>query len=375
VAAAVAAAARALHGSHAHDDDHSLHRAAAVASTAGERKLHGFRPFGDDEPGNAWALGSKVFHQELGQLILVLRDSPLSGLADLLHGAFPDADLSTPRVPPPFVDALTLDADRVVEREEARGVPESSPAVKAIFFVLCWSLDRLYEGRPIQKFWVLETVARLPYFSYTTVLHLYESLGWWRTPQIRDIHNAEENNELHHLLIMESLGGNCAWFDRFAAQHAAIVYYWLVVALFLFDPALAYNFSLLVEEHAYVTYAEFVEENKDVLRRIPPPPIALEYYLAGDLYYFDKFHTGREGELPSRRPPCDNLLDVFSNIRDDEFEHIRTMKACQDWWGKRGPSPLPEPERSALGKREDWLDWSARVNSAEFSEKFKPDSK
>eukprot|EP00971_Amphidinium_carterae_P331399 6464922-Amphidinium_carterae.1 len=92
---------------------------------------------------------------------------------------------------------------------------------------------RLYEGRPIQKFWVLETVARLPYFSYITVLHLYESLGWWRTPQLRAVHNAEdpyntssnhdhssvpfsradlqEDNELHHLLIMEALGGGCQW--------------------------------------------------------------------------------------------------------------------------------------------------------------------
>ena len=26
----------------------------------------------------------------------------------------------------------------------------------------------------------LETVARMPYFSYISMLHLYESLGWWR---------------------------------------------------------------------------------------------------------------------------------------------------------------------------------------------------
>ena len=41
-------------------------------------------------------------------------------------------------------------------------------------------LDRLYAGRPIQRFWFLETVARMPYFSYISMLHLYESLGWWR---------------------------------------------------------------------------------------------------------------------------------------------------------------------------------------------------
>lgn len=35
------------------------------------------------------------------------------------------------------------------------------------------------------------------------MLHLYESFGWWRGVELRKIHNAEEYNELHHLLIME----------------------------------------------------------------------------------------------------------------------------------------------------------------------------
>ena len=30
-----------------------------------------------------------------------------------------------------------------------------------------------------------------------------------------------------------------------------------------------------------------------------------------------------------RRPQCDDLFDVFSNIRDDESEHVKTMSACQ----------------------------------------------
>lgn len=35
-----------------------------------------------------------------------------------------------------------------------------------------WSVER--------RFWVLEVVARMPYFAYISMLHLYESLGWWR---------------------------------------------------------------------------------------------------------------------------------------------------------------------------------------------------
>lgn len=329
---------------------------------------------GLDAPGSAWEIGSRVFNRELDQLILALREAPATaGLADWLWETLgKKRPLRRLRKPPAFIKLLTLDVDNVMAREAARPVPESSPVVRGVFFALCWTLDRIYEGRPVAKFWVLETVARLPYFSYITVLHLYESLGWWRTPQLREVHAAEEDNELHHLLIMESLGGGTAWFDRFAAQHAAILYYWLVVGLFVVNPSMAYNFSHLVEDHAYVTYEEFIDANWEVLRQCPPPPIATEYYLTSNKYKFDLFQTRRgTAELPNRRPPCENLLDVFSNIRDDELEHLHTMKACQEWWGGNGTSPLPsraESDGSAARARGEWLEWSARVNALSLHE-------
>ena len=43
-------------------------------------------------------------------------------------------------------------------------------------------------------------------------------------------------------------------------------------------------------------------------------------------YFFDEF----EYQPRRRRPPCETLLDVFENIRDDEAEHVATMAACQD---------------------------------------------
>lgn len=55
---------------------------------------------------------------------------------------------------------------------------------------------------------------------------------------------------------MESLGGDQLWLDRFLAQHAAIVYYWILVVLFVVSPKLAYNFSELIEAHAVDTYGE-----------------------------------------------------------------------------------------------------------------------
>jgi ubiquinol oxidase len=131
------------------------------------------------------------------------------------------------------------------------------PIILAYKF-LCWLLDRVYEGRPIQRFWFLETVARMPYFSYISMLHLYESLGWWRAgAELRKVHFAEEWNELHHLQIMESLGGDQLWVDRFMAQHAAIFYYWILLVIYIFSPAGSYAFSELIEVGNICIYFSF----------------------------------------------------------------------------------------------------------------------
>jgi hypothetical protein len=41
---------------------------------------------------------------------------------------------------------------------------------------------------------------------------------------------------------MEALGGNSLWSDCLLGYHAAIVYYWLLNAVFLFSPRVAYQF-------------------------------------------------------------------------------------------------------------------------------------
>eukprot|EP00879_Flechtneria_rotunda_P025787 GHRR01027434.1.p1 GENE.GHRR01027434.1~~GHRR01027434.1.p1 ORF type:complete len:180 (+),score=36.35 GHRR01027434.1:612-1151(+) len=48
------------------------------------------------------------------------------------------------------------------------------------------------------------------------------------------------------------------------------------------------------------------------------------------LLQFDSLQTCSGPEAELRRPPCNTLLDVFMNIRDDEMEHVKTMHACQD---------------------------------------------
>ena len=39
----------------------------------------------------------------------------------------------------------------------------------------------------------------MPYFSYISMYHLYESLGWWRRgAHVKQIHVAEEWNEVRN---------------------------------------------------------------------------------------------------------------------------------------------------------------------------------
>ena len=148
---------------------------------------------------------------------------------------------------PPASLGLTLSNDSVKEaerlREERGGRVDAHPVSRALYDVGCLILDNLFDGRPIQRFWFLEIVARIPYFSYVSMLHLYESFGWWRDPQLRKLHHAQEWNELHHLLIMESLGGNSLWSDRFLGYHVSFLYYWFLNAVFLCSPRIAYEFS------------------------------------------------------------------------------------------------------------------------------------
>jgi len=85
-------------------------------------------------------------------------------------------------------------------------------------------LDFLYEGRDYQRFWVLEEIARAPYFAFVSVLHLRESLGLRGEEHIYLMkeHFEQTLNETEHLEYMESMGGSKHWIDRFFAKHLAL---------------------------------------------------------------------------------------------------------------------------------------------------------
>lgn len=200
---------------------------------------------------------------------------------------------------------LTLDDQEIWYRESLRENGKDTPfLIYMIYILICKSLDIVYGDRPIQRFWFLETVARMPYFSYYAMLHMYETFGWWRiSVDLRKQHAEEEYNETKHLLIMEILGGNRYYYDRFFAAHSAVVYYMILITLFFFSPNLSYKFSELLENHAVDTYDQFIKENEKLLKRLPVPILINEK--------LDQNH--------------ESLYDVFLEIRNDEQEHADSM--------------------------------------------------
>ena len=285
-------------------------------------------------PSNIFSLGSQQFMRNLRAMFNEYStdesDKQLSPRQRELQ-----AQLST----------LTLNSTAIWEREESRGPIIAPLIIKAPYYVLTFLLDGIFEGRnPFQRFFLLETVARMPYFSYITMLHLYETLGFWRrSADIKRIHFAEEWNEFHHLLIQESLGGDQPFYVRFMAQHSALAYYCVLCGLWMASPSLSYKFSEMLETHAVDTYGQFVDENENKLKELPPTLIAVEYYTVGlSDPMFGEFQTkhgaqggvgganGTEDGVRKSGMSMTSLYDVFVAIRNDEGDHVNTMQSCLD---------------------------------------------
>jgi len=126
-------------------------------------------------------------------------------------------------------------------------------------------LDYLYRGRDIQRFWVLEEIARAPYFAFLSVLHFRESLGLRGEEHLYLMkeHFEQTVNETEHLECMERRGGNLYWIDRFFARHLVLFYYWTMVVYYWLLPRAAYHLNSEVELHASITYAKYIATNTD----------------------------------------------------------------------------------------------------------------
>ena len=132
-------------------------------------------------------------------------------------------------------------------------------------------IDFLYKDRDFQRFWVLEEIARAPYFAFLSVLHFRESMGL-RGPEhiyLMEEHFGQTLNETEHLEYMESRGGNDYWIDRAFARHLVLIYYWIMVVYYGLFPISAYDLNEKVEWHAAHTYEEYLTrfpDDEDITR-------------------------------------------------------------------------------------------------------------
>jgi ubiquinol oxidase len=207
---------------------------------------------------------------------------------------------------PPFGPMERLGHERLVAEQQATLAQprrRCSRSARALF----WVMDALYgEDRTLEKFRVLELVARVPYqawenVAYVAVTHTARRPGFARRifDRVR-VARFEQDNEQWHLLILEELTGGTrrGWVrSRIVPQVLAFAYYQLSWFMFAIRPAWSYRLNADFEDHAEHEYALLVQEHPE-WEHVP----------------YDGEFTGDFGRY-------DSLADLFRQIGYDERLH------------------------------------------------------
>jgi hypothetical protein len=174
---------------------------------------------------------------------------------------------------PPFGPIERLDHDDLVKEQEAT---LSSPrrAYSRSARLLFRIMDTVYgRERSLEKFRVLELVARVPYqawenVAYVAMTHTASQPGFAR--RVFDRVRAsrwEQDNEQWHLLILEELTASRPrgpWLrSRVLPQVLAFAYYQLSWFMFAIRPAWSYRLNADFEDHAEHEYALLVDEHPE----------------------------------------------------------------------------------------------------------------
>ncbi|MGH9270033.1 MAG: alternative oxidase [Ilumatobacteraceae bacterium] len=143
-------------------------------------------------------------------------------------------------------------------------------SAKALFVIM----DTVYgKPRTLEKFRVLELVARVPYqawenVAYVAVTHTARQPGFARRvfDRVR-VSRWEQDNEQWHLLILEELTRDDprgSWVkSRVLPQILAFGYYQLSWMMYALRPAWSYRLNADFEDHAEHEYALLVQEHPE----------------------------------------------------------------------------------------------------------------
>lgn len=176
----------------------------------------------------------------------------------------------TLRERPPVGPMVRLDHDGLVDVQR-RVLASTRRDYAFASRVLFWVMDRVYgPERTLEKFRVLELVARVPYqawesVAYVAMTHTSKRPGFARRVYDRArVARIEQDNEQWHLLILEEFTKDEPrhWLrGRVIPQVLAVAYYQLSWLLFVVHPKSSYRLNADFEDHAAHEYATLVEEN------------------------------------------------------------------------------------------------------------------
>ena len=207
---------------------------------------------------------------------------------------------------PPFGPMKRLDHDALVEEQQAQlDQPRRNYSLSAR--ALFATLDGVYgRDRDLEKFRVIEVVARVPYQAWESVAYIAMTHTSKQPDFARRIYDRarvarfEQDNEQWHMLILEELTKDRrrAWLKgRIVPQVLAVIYYQLSWILFVLNPKWSYRLNADFEDHAAHEYAHLVEENPEWETR--------------------SFESQFEADFGS----YDSLADMFRQIGYDEVIH------------------------------------------------------
>ena len=173
----------------------------------------------------------------------------------------------------PFGPIEHLDHERLLAEQQATlGSPRRRAGLSArVLFVV---MDVVYgKPRTLEKFRVLELIARVPYqawenVAYVAVTHTARQHEFARRvfDRVR-VSRWEQDNEQWHLLILEELTRDAprgSWLkSRLLPQIIAFAYYQLSWLTYAIRPAWSYRLNADFEDHAEHEYALLVSEHPE----------------------------------------------------------------------------------------------------------------
>jgi hypothetical protein len=223
----------------------------------------------------------------------------------------------------------------MLKEEQARTLASPRRRYGLLARPLFLVVDLLYgRRRSLEKFKVLEIVARVPYQAWESVAYVAithtASLPEFARRIFAFVEEArhQQDNEQWHLLILEELlreRGARQGFVRFVVvpQLLAFAYYHVSWLLYVIRPAMSYRLNADFEDHAEHEYMAYVAET---------PELEKEGYAGAFAEDYGRFDT---------------LADLFRRIALDEREHkeLSVARLSAPRFGIGDGSEAPPRER------------------------------